>query len=135
MSKNIKEILKKILKEEDESYREFNKTYTEEFNLFKKRKNDIINYIKSEYENLFDVDVREKSVLLGSFRVKGEYITIRRFVITFKFIIDDKMSYSDKRNIMSDIESVINYYGIDTKKYGAAVELKFKKQTWVDFLA
>jgi hypothetical protein len=125
---NLKEQIKKILKE-DLQGQEFIDEHYKELKRFEKSRDKIIDYIKLQYENLYSVDVKTKKVLLGSMRLGMENPTVDVVVVTLK---DKEVSSSSP--IKKDIINIFkNYFGFDTFAYGSPIELEFKAEAWVNF--
>ena len=80
----MKKLIKNILKEELQG-QEFIDNYNKEFERFERTKDDIINYIKSQYPNLVDVEYKTKKVILASMKLSMENRTIERAQVTLKF--------------------------------------------------
>ncbi len=130
---NLKEQIRKILKE-DLQGQEFIDNHYKELERFEKSKDNIIDYIKSQYENLYDVDFKTKKVILASMKLGMEKPTVDVVVVTLKFIdLKDKEVISSSP-IKKDILNIFkNYFGFDTLAYGAPIALEFKAQAWVTF--
>ena len=130
------EIVKINLKEnkEDLQGQEFIDNHYKELERFEKSKDTIIDYIKSQYENLYDVDFKTKKVKLASMKLGMEKPTVDVVVVTLKFIdLKDKEVISSSP-IKKDILNIFkNYFGFDTLAYGAPIALEFKAQAWVTF--
>ena len=124
-------LIRKILKEELQG-QEFIDNHYKEFERFERTKGDIINYIKSQYPNLVDVEYRTKKVQLAS--TMG-ILTVDVVVVTLKFkdLTNDEMRPLSSP-IKKDITNIFNnYFGFDVLKYGSPIELNFKAQAWVNF--
>jgi hypothetical protein len=126
----MERIIKKILKEELQG-QEFIDNRYKEFERFESTKSDIIDYIKSQYSNLIEVEYRTKKVQLGS--TMG-FPTVDVIVVTLKFVDLKKEELRAKSPIKEDIRNIFtNYFGFDVMAYGSPVELEFKAQAWVNF--
>lgn len=129
----MKKTIKKILKEELEG-QEFIDNHYKELERFKRSKDDIIDYIKSQYPNLVDVEYKTKKVLLGSMRVVMENPTVEVMVVTLKLKDLKKEEIISKSPIKTDIINIFtNYFGFDVMAYGSPIQLEFKAQAWVNF--
>ena len=130
---NLKEQIKKILKE-DLQGQEFIDKHYKELKRFEKSRDKIIDYIKLQYENLYGVDVKTKKVLLGSRRLGMENPTVDVVVVTLKFRNLKDKEVSSSSPIKEDIRNIFtNYFGFDVMAYGSPIELEFKAQAWVNF--
>jgi hypothetical protein len=130
---NLKEQIKKILKE-DLQGQEFIDKHYKELKRFEKSRDKIIDYIKLQYENLYGVDVKTKKVLLGSMRLGMENPTVDVVVVTLKFRNLKDKEVSSSSPIKKDIINIFkNYFGFDTFAYGSPIELEFKAEAWVNF--
>ena len=126
----MERIIKKILKEELQG-QEFIDNRYKEFERFKSTKSNIIDYIKSQYSNLVDVEYKTKKVKLGS--TMGTP-TVDVIVVTLKFVDLKKEELRSKSPIKEDIINIFtNYFGFDVMAYGSPIELEFKAQAWVNF--
>ena len=127
----MEKIIRKILKEELQG-QEFIDNHYKEFERFESTKDNIINYIKSQYPNLVDVEYRTKKAQLGS--TMGTP-TVDVIVVTLKFkdLAKDEMRTLSPP-IKTDIINIFtNYFGFDVLGYGSPVQLEFKAQAWVNF--
>jgi hypothetical protein len=130
---NLKEQIKKILKE-DLQGQEFIDEHYKELKRFEKSRDKIIDYIKLQYENLYGVDVKTKKVLLGSRRLGMENPTVDVVVVTLKFRNLKDKEVSSSSPIKEDIRNIFtNYFGFDVMAYGSPIELEFKAEAWVNF--
>jgi hypothetical protein len=126
----MERIIKKILKEELQG-QEFIDNHYKEFERFESTKDDIINYIKSQYPNLVDVEYKTKKVQLGS--TMGTP-TVDVIVVTLKFVDLTKEDLRAKSPIKTDIINIFtNYFDFNVLGYGSPVQLEFKAQAWVNF--
>jgi len=127
----MKNTIKKILKEELQG-QEFIDNHYKEFERFESTKSDIIDYIKSQYPNLVDVEYKTKKVQLGSTRGTP---TVDVIVVTLKFVDIKKEEFRTLTPpIKEDIRNIFtNYFGFDVMAYGSPIELEFKAQAWVNF--
>ena len=129
----MKKLIRNILKEELQG-QEFIDNYYKELERFERTKDDIINYIKSQYPNLVDVEYKTKKVLLASIRLGMENPTIERVQITLKFKDLTSQEIKKSKSIKTDTINIFtNYFGFDVLEYGSPIELEFKAQAWVNF--
>jgi hypothetical protein len=130
----MKDTIKKILKEELQG-QEFIDYHYKELERFERTKGDIINYIKSQYPNLVDVEYKTKKVLLGSMKLGMENPTVEKVEVTLKFVgLKKEEIRTLTPPIKEDIRNIFtNYFGFDVMAYGSPVELEFKAQAWVNF--
>jgi hypothetical protein len=130
----MEKLIKKILKEELQG-QEFIDNHYKEFERFERTKGDIINYIKSQYPNLVDVEYKTKKVLLGSMKLGMENPTVEKVEVTLKFVgLKKEEIRTLTPPIKEDIRNIFtNYFGFDVMAYGSPVELEFKAQAWVNF--
>ena len=129
----MKKLIRNILKEELQG-QEFIDNYNKELERFERTKDDIINYIKSQYPNLVDVEYKTKKVLLASIRLGMENPTIERVQITLKFKDLTSQEIKKSKSIKTDTINIFtNYFGFDVLEYGSPIELEFKAQAWVNF--
>ena len=126
----MKNTIKKILKEELQG-QEFIDNHYKEFERFESTKSDIIDYIKSQYPNLVDVEYKTKKVQLGS--TMG-IPTVDVIVVTLKFVDLKKEELRPLSGIKLDIIGIFkNYFDFHVIDYGSPVQLEFKAQAWVNF--
>ena len=130
----MKKLIRNILKEELQG-QEFIDNYNKELERFERTKDDIINYIKSQYPNLVDVEYKTIKVLLASIRLGMETPTIERVQVTLKF---KDLSKYEMRSLSSPIRNDItniftNYFGFDVLGYGSPIEVIYMGQIWVTF--
>jgi hypothetical protein len=126
----MKNTIKKILKEELQG-QEFIDNRYKEFERFESTKTDIIDYIKSQYPNLVDVEYKTKKVQLGS--TMG-IPTVEKVEVTLKFKDLYKGDIRPSNPIKEDIRNIFtNYFGFDVSAYGSPIDLVFKAQAWVNF--
>jgi hypothetical protein len=130
----MKNTIRKILKEELQG-QEFIDNHYKELERFERTKGDIINYIKSQYPNLVDVEYKTKKVLLGSMKLGMENPTVEKVEVTLKFVgLKKEEIRTLTPPIKEDIRNIFtNYFGFDVTAYGSPVELEFKAQAWVNF--
>jgi hypothetical protein len=130
----MKNTIRKILKEELQG-QEFIDYHYKELERFERTKGDIINYIKSQYPNLVDVEYKTKKVLLGSMKLGMENPTVEKVEVTLKFVgLKKEEIRTLTPPIKEDIRNIFtNYFGFDVTAYGSPVELEFKAQAWVNF--
>ena len=129
----MKKLIRNILKEELQG-QEFIDNYNKELDRFERTKDDIINYIKSQYPNLVDVEYKTKKVMLASIILGNEAAIVDRTSITLKF--KDLTKYEMRAlssPVKEDIRNIFNYFGFDVLEYGSPIELEFKAQAWVNF--
>lgn len=126
----MKKLIKNILKEELQG-QEFIDNHYKESERFERTKDDIIDYIKSQYPRLVDVEYKTKKVQLGS--TMGTP-TVDVIVVTLKFKDLAKDEMRTLSPIKTDIINIFtNYFGFDVLGYGSPVQLEFKAQAWVNF--
>lgn len=127
----MKKLIRNILKEELQG-QVFIDNHYKESERFERTKDDIIDYIKSQYPRLVDVEYKTKKVQLGS--TMGTP-TVDVIVVTLKFkdLAKDEMRTLSPP-IKTDIINIFtNYFGFDVLGYGSPVQLEFKAQAWVNF--
>jgi hypothetical protein len=127
-------LIKKILKEELQG-QEFIDHHYSELDRLESMKDQIIDYLHSEFPNLLEVETRMKKVQLGSIRLGMENPSVDRMVFTLKF---KDLTNQELRKINPpikvDIRNIFsNYFGFDVSEYGSPIELEFKAQAWVNF--
>ena len=127
-------LIRKILKEELQG-QEFIDHHYSELDRLESMKDQIIDYLHSEFPNLVEVETRIKKVQLGSMKLGMENPVVDRMVFTLKF---KNLTDQDLRKIdpplKKDIRSIFtNYFGFDVLDYGAPIDLEFKAQAWVNF--
>jgi hypothetical protein len=126
----MKKLIRNILKEELQG-QEFIDNHYKESERFERTKDDIIDYIKSQYPRLVDVEYKTKKVQLGS--TMGTP-TVDVIVVTLKFKDLAKDEMRTLSPIKTDIINIFtNYFGFDVLGYGSPVQLEFKAQAWVNF--
>ncbi len=126
----MKKLIRNILKEELQG-QEFIDNHYKESERFERTKDDIIDYIKSQYPRLVDVEYKTKKVQLGS--TMGTP-TVDVIVVTLKFKDLAKDEMRTLSPIKTDIINIFtNYFGFDVLGYGSPVQLEFKAQVWVNF--
>jgi len=128
-------LIKKILKEELQG-QEFIDHHYSELDRLESMKDQIIDYLHSEFPNLVEVETRIKKVQLGSMKLGMENPVVDRMVFTLKFKNLDANQELRKINppIKVDIRNIFsNYFGFDVSEYGSPIELEFKAQAWVNF--
>ena len=124
-------LIRKILKEELQG-QEFIDHHYSELDRLEGMKDQIIDYLHSEFPNLVDVEYRTKKVQLGS--TMG-IPTVDVVVVTLKFkdLTKDEMR-SLSSPIKEDIRNIFtNYFGFNVMAYGSPIDLEFKAQAWVNF--
>ena len=128
-------LIRKILKEELQG-QEFIDHHYSELDRLESMKDQIIDYLHSEFPNLVEVETRIKKVQLGSMKLGMENPVVDRMVFTLKFKNLDANQELRKINppIKVDIRNIFsNYFGFDVSEYGSPIELEFKAQAWVNF--
>ena len=128
-------LIRKILKEELQG-QEFIDNHYKELDRLESMKDQIIDYLHSEFPNLVEVETRIKKVQLGSMKLGMENPVVDRMVFTLKFKNLDANQELRKINppIKVDIRNIFsNYFGFDVSEYGSPIELEFKAQAWVNF--
>ena len=125
-------LIRKILKEELQG-QEFIDNHYKELDRLESMKDQIIDYLHSEFPNLVEVETRIKKVQLGSMKLGMENPVVERMEFTLKFKLTDQQIINS-RPLRSDIEDIFrNYFGFDVSEYGSPIELNFKAQAWVNF--
>jgi hypothetical protein len=128
-------LIKKILKEELQG-QEFIDHHYSELDRLESMKDQIIDYLHSEFPNLVEVETRIKKVQLGSMKLGMENPVVDKMVFILKFKNLDANQELRKINppIKVDIRNIFsNYFGFDVSEYGSPIELEFKAQAWVNF--
>lgn len=125
-------LIRKILKEELQG-QEFIDHHYSELDRLEGMKDQIIDYLHSEFPNLVEVETRIKKVQLGSMKLGMENPVVDKMEFTLKFKLTDQQIINS-RPLRSDIEDIFrNYFGFDVLEYGSPIELNFKAQAWVNF--
>lgn len=125
-------LIKKILKEELQG-QEFIDHHYKELDRLESMKDQIIDYLHSEFPNLVEVETRIKKVQLGSMKLGMENAVVDRVVFTLKFKLTDQ-EINNSRPLRSDIEDIFrNYFLFEIYNYGSPIDLEFKAQAWVNF--
>ncbi len=125
-------LIKKILKEELQG-QEFIDHHYKELDRLERMKDEIIDYLHSEFPNLLEVETRMKKVQLGSMKLGMENPVVERMEFTLKFKLTDQQ-INNSRPLRSDIEDIFrNYFLFEIYNYGSPIELNFKAQAWVNF--
>ncbi len=128
----INRLIRKILKEELQG-QEFIDHHYSELDRLESMKEQIIDYLHSEFPNLVEVETRMKKVQLGSMKLGMENPVVERMEFILKFKLTDQQIINS-RPLRSDIEDIFrNYFGFDVSEYGSPIELNFKAQAWVNF--
>ena len=127
-------LIKKILKEELQG-QEFIDHHYSELDRLESMKDQIIDYLHSEFPNLLEVETRIKKVQLGSMKLGMENPVVDRMVFTLKFKnLTDQELRIISTPLKKDIRSIFtNYFGFDVLDYGRPIDLEFKAQAWVNF--
>jgi hypothetical protein len=128
-------LIRKILKEELQG-QEFIDHHYSELDRLESMKEQIIDYLHSEFPNLVEVETRIKKVQLGSMKLGMENPVVDKMVFILKFKNLDANQELRKINppIKVDIRNIFsNYFGFDVSEYGSPIELEFKAQAWVNF--
>jgi hypothetical protein len=130
----MEKLIKKILKEELQG-QEFIDNYYKELERFESTKDDIINYIKSQYPNLVDVEYKTRKVMLASIILGNEAAKVDRTSIILKFTdLTKKEVGMYSQPIRNDITNIFtNYFGFDVLGYGSPIEVIYMGQIWVTF--
>ena len=130
----MKELIRNILKEELQG-QEFIDNYNQEKQRFERTKDDIIDYVKSQYPNLVDVEYRTKTNVLGSTRINNQSPSVEIIVVTLKFKMgDEELKKSISNVVKKDIIGIFdNYFGFNVLGYSSPIQLVFKAQAWVIF--
>jgi len=125
-------LIKKILKEELQG-QEFMDHHYSELDRLENMKDQIIDYLQSEFPNLLEVETRMKKVRLGSVKLGMENPVIDRVVFTLKFKLTDQ-EIKNGGQLRGDVQNIFrNYFLFDIYDYGSPIELNFKAQAWVNF--
>ena len=125
-------LIRKILKEELQG-QEFIDHHYSELDRLEGMKDQIIDYLHSEFPNLVEVETRIKKVQLGSMKLGMENPVVERMEFTLKFKLTDQQ-INNSRPLRSDIEDIFrNYFLFEIYNYGSPIELNFKAQAWVNF--
>ena len=127
-------LIRKILKEELQG-QEFIDHHYSELDRLEGMKDQIIDYLHSEFPNLVEVETRIKKVQLGSMKLGMENPVVERmeFTLKFKDLTKDEMR-SLSSPIKEDIRNIFtNYFGFNVMAYGSPIDLEFKAQAWVNF--
>jgi hypothetical protein len=128
----MEKLIRKILNEELQG-QEFIDHYYKELGRLESMKDQIIDYLHSEFPNLLEVETSMKKVKLGSVKLGMENPVVDRMVFTLKFKLTDQ-EIKNSRPLRSDIEDIFkNYFSFDLYTYGSPIDLKFKVQAWVNF--
>lgn len=125
-------LIKKILKEELQG-QEFIDHHYSELDRLESMKDQIIDYLHSEFPNLLEVETRMKKVRLGSVKLGMENPVVDRVVFTLKFKLTDQ-EIKNGGQLRGDVQNIFrNYFLFDIYDYGSPIELNFKAQAWVNF--
>ena len=125
-------LIKKILKEELQG-QEFIDHHYSELDRLENMKDQIIDYLQSEFPNLLEVETRMKKVRLGSAKLGMENPVVGRVVFTLKFKLTDQ-EIKNGGQLRGDVQNIFrNYFSFDIYDYGSPIELNFKAQAWVNF--
>ncbi len=125
-------LIKKILKEELQG-QEFIDHHYSELDRLENMKDQIIDYLQSEFPNLLEVETRMKKVRLGSVKLGMENPVVDRVVFTLKFKLTDQ-EIKNGGQLRGDVQNIFrNYFSFDIYDYGSPIELNFKAQAWVIF--
>lgn len=125
-------LIKKILKEELQG-QEFIDHHYSQLDRLESMKDQIIDYLHSEFPNLLEVETRMKKIRLGSVKLGMENPVVEKMEFTLKFKLTDQ-EMKDSRSLRRDIEDIFkNYFSFDLYTYGSPIDLKFKAQAWVNF--
>ena len=125
-------LIRKILKEELQG-QEFIDHHYSELDRLESMKDQIIDYLHSEFPNLLEVETRIKKVRLGSVKLGMENPVVERVVFTLKFKLTDQ-EIKNGGQLRGDVQNIFrNYFSFDIYDYGSPIELNFKAQAWVNF--
>ena len=125
-------LIKKILKEELQG-QEFIDHHYSELERLENMKDQIIDFLHSEFPNLLEVETRMKKVRLGSVKLGMENPVVDRMVFTLKFKLTDQ-EIKNGGPLRGDVQNIFrNYFLFDIYDYGSPIELNFKAQAWVNF--
>jgi len=125
-------LIKKILKEELQGQEFIDHHYSELYRL-ESMKDQIIDFLHSEFPNLLEVETRMKKVRLASIKLGMENPVVDRMVFTLKFKLTDQ-EIKNGGQLRGDVQNIFrNYFLFDIYDYGSPIELNFKAQAWVNF--
>ena len=125
-------LIKKILKEELQG-QEFIDHHYSELDRLESMKDQIIDFLHSEFPNLLEVETRMKKVRLASIKLGMENPVVDRMVFTLKFKLTDQ-EIKNGGSLRGDVQNIFrNYFLFDIYDYGSPIELNFKAQAWVNF--
>lgn len=125
-------LIKKILKEELQG-QEFIDYHYSQLDRLENMKDQIIDYLQSEFPNLLEVETRMKKVKLASVKLGMENPVVDRVVFTLKFKLTDQ-EIKNGGQLRGDVQNIFrNYFLFDIYDYGSPIELNFKAQAWVNF--
>ena len=125
-------LIKKILKEELQG-QEFIDRHYSELDRLERMKDQIIDFLHSEFPNLLEVETRMKKVRLGSVKLGMENPVVDKVVFTLKFKLTDQ-EIKNGGQLRGDVQNIFrNYFSFDIYDYGSPIELNFKAQAWVNF--
>jgi len=128
----MNKLIKKILKEELQG-QEFIDHHYSELDRLESMKDQIIDYLHSEFPNLLEVETRMKKVRLGSVKLGMENPVVERVVFTLKFKLTDQ-EINNGGQLRGEVQNIFrNYFLFDMYDYGSPIELNFKAQAWVNF--
>lgn len=126
-------LIRKILKEELQGQKFIDNHYSE-LDRLESMKDQIIDYLHSEFPNLLEVETRMKKVQLGSMKLGMENPVVEVMVFTLKFKDLTSQEITKNKLIKTDIINIFtNYFGFDVSEYGSPIDLEFKAQAWVNF--
>jgi GTPase Era involved in 16S rRNA processing len=126
-------LIRKILKEELQG-QEFIDHHYSELDRLESMKEQIIDYLHSEFPNLVEVETRIKKVQLGSMKLGMENPVVEVMVFTLKFKDLTSQEITKNKLIKTDIINIFtNYFGFDVLEYGSPIDIEFKAQAWVNF--
>lgn len=128
----MEKLIRKILKEELQG-QEFIDHHYSELDRLESMKDQIIDYLHSEFPNLLEVETRMKKVRLASIKLGMENPVVERVVFTLKFKLTDQ-EIKNGGQLRGDVQNIFrNYFLFDIYDYGSPIELNFKAQAWVNF--
>jgi len=120
----MEDIIRKILREMDNSNEDRIKEIEDKKKYVKKLLPSIIKFFKDSFsEDLFDIEVTTKGVHYGS-----ENYSTDSYLINFYFNkIPKEHEFNMRRTIIRNLDNIFN---IDITKYGVPLDLEFYVKTW-----
>jgi hypothetical protein len=128
----LEKLIRKILNEELQG-QEFIDHHYKELDRLEDMKDQIIDYLHSEFPNLLEVETKMKKVRLASIKLGMENPVVERMEFTLKFKLTDQ-EIKNGGQLRGDVQNIFrNYFLFDIYDYGSPIELNFKAQAWVNF--